>query len=155
MVFVEYEMNSRLNFLFDYSKYLIENRKYDQKIAYWQVENSFILKKFGLDTEFLKSMLEVNNKKYYKFENLMNQISYRLEKHGKLAPTREIGRKINENQIEENFAKEGDGQNPDEINFYNLNDPFIDDEEVFVSILTFILIIFIYSLTILIMTSLI
>lgn len=66
------------------------------------------------------------NKNYY----ILKQLD-RLEKHGKLAPTKEIAKKYDPKDIEKfNQQKEGDLQNPNEINHYDLNDSFICDDEV-------------------------
>jgi hypothetical protein len=48
-----------------------------------------------------------------------------------LAPTKEIAKKYDQKEIEKfNEQKEGDLQNPNEINYYDLNDSFICDDEV-------------------------
>ncbi len=61
--------------MFDYSEFLIKNKKYDEKILNWQAENSLLLKPLGLDMAFLKKKMEEKNKKYYKYDSLMHQIS--------------------------------------------------------------------------------
>ncbi len=50
-----------------------------------------------------------------------------MERHGKLAPTREIAKIYKDLNNENNNI-----QNENEINFYDLNDSFIDDNEVLV-----------------------
>ena len=118
-------------FLFDYSKFLIKEKLYDPQIMNWQIENSLLLKQMGLNFSFIKKKMEEQNKHYYKYDNLISQLSYRLEKHGQLAPLKEISRPINEDEIVEN--KEGDNQKKiTEINYYNQNDSFIDDEDAYV-----------------------
>ena len=97
----------------------------------WQIENSLLLKQMGLNFSFIKKKMEEQNKHYYKYDNFISQLSYRLEKHGQLAPLKEISRPINEDEIVEN--KEGDNQKKiTEINYYNQNDSFIDDEDAYV-----------------------
>ena len=49
--------NSQINFLFDYSSFLIKDKKCDDKIINWQVENNILLKRIGLDTDFLKEVI--------------------------------------------------------------------------------------------------
>ena len=118
-------------FLFDYSKFLIKEKLYDPQIMNWQIENSLLLKQMGLNFSFIKKKMEEQNKHYYKYDNFISQLSYRLEKHGQLAPLKEISRPINEDEIVEN--KEGDNQKKiTEINYYNQNDSFIDDEDAYV-----------------------
>ena len=75
--------------------------------------------------------MEEQNKHYYKQDNFISQLSYRLEKHGQLAPLKEISRPINEDELVE--KKEGDHQKKiTEVNYYNQNDSFIDDEDAYV-----------------------
>jgi hypothetical protein len=57
VVSADYKTEIRsINYLFDYSEYMIKNRKYDDKILNWQIENSYLLKPMGLDFQFLKSV---------------------------------------------------------------------------------------------------
>jgi hypothetical protein len=74
---VDYDVrqSKSINYLIDYSTFLIKNKLFDEKILNWQVENSSLLKPLGLDFQFLKKKLEETNKNYYKYEVLMNQIS--------------------------------------------------------------------------------
>lgn len=118
-------------FLFDYSKFLIKEKLYDPQIMNWQIENSLLLKQMGLNFSFIKKKMEEQNKHYYKYDNFISQLSYRLEKHGQLAPLKEISRPINEDELVE--KKEGDNQKKiTEVNYYNQNDSFIDDEDAYV-----------------------
>ena len=117
-------------FLFDYSKFLIKEKLYDPQIMNWQIENSLLLKQMGLNFSFIKKKMEEQNKHYYKYDNFISQLSYRLEKHGQLAPLKEISRPINEDELVE--KKEGDNQKKiTEVNYYNQNDSFIDDEDAY------------------------
>jgi hypothetical protein len=54
----EYDINkeTNINYLFDYSEYLIKEKMFDEKIANWQVENIKLLKPLGLDTNQLKKV---------------------------------------------------------------------------------------------------
>ncbi len=115
-------------FLFDYSKLLIKEKLYDPQILYWQIEHSSLLKSFGLNFSFLKKKMEEKNKKYYKYDTFMNQLTYRLEKHGQLAPIKEIAKHLTEEDMKD---KDNNERNPNEINYYDQNDSFIDDEDAF------------------------
>ena len=117
-----------LEFLFDYSKVLIKEKLFDPQILYWQIEYSTLLKPLGLNFSYLKKKMEEKNKKYYKYDTLINQITYRLEKHGQLAPIKEIAKHLTEEDMKD---KDNNERNPNEINYYDQNDSFIDDEEAF------------------------
>ncbi len=119
---------SSYEFLFDYSKLLIKEKLYDPQILYWQIEYSSLLKSFGLNFSFLKKKMEEKNKKYYKYDTFMNQLTYRLEKHGQLAPIKEIAKHLTEEDMKD---KDNNERNPNEINYYDQNDSFIDDEDAF------------------------
>lgn len=69
------EKSKRIQYMFDYSEFLIKNNQYDEKILNWQAENSLLLKPLGLDMVFLKKKMEEKNKKYYKYDSLMHQIT--------------------------------------------------------------------------------
>ena len=111
--------NKSIKYLFDYSDFLTEKNLYDPQILNWQIENRILLQKSGLNFQFLKKKIEEQNKNYYKSENFINNMTYRLEKHGVLAPSKEIAKFININDYK--------GEN--EINYYDKNDSFIDDED--------------------------
>ena len=113
--------NNSIKYLFDYSDFLTEKNLYDPQILNWQIENRFLLQKSGLNFQFLKKKIDEQNKNYYKSENFINNMTYRLEKHGALAPSKEIAKFININ----------DYKGDNEINYYDKNDSFIDDEDEF------------------------
>jgi hypothetical protein len=50
------EEDKRIEFLYDYSKYLIKHKCYDEKVLNWMVENSHLLKHMGLDFNFIKKV---------------------------------------------------------------------------------------------------
>jgi hypothetical protein len=75
IVIVDYEIIKRINYLIDYSQFLIKNNKYDEKIMNWQVENLMLLRPLGLDYNFLKKKMDENNLRYYKYDVFINQIS--------------------------------------------------------------------------------
>ena len=68
-----------INYMIEYSKFLIENKKYDDKIMNWQIENSVLLQPLGLNYEFLKKKIKEKNQDYYKYPNLMSQISCKIK----------------------------------------------------------------------------
>lgn len=59
LIIAEYnlETDKNINYLIDYSKYLIKLKKFDESIVKWQVENKEILKPLGLDAKKLKKVL--------------------------------------------------------------------------------------------------
>jgi hypothetical protein len=77
IVSMEFDANKHknINFLIEYSDFLIKNKKFDESIINWQIENSFPLRSLGLDIEFLKKKMKEKNKDYYKFPNLLSQLS--------------------------------------------------------------------------------
>ncbi len=58
MVIAEYdsEKEKNINYLVDYSSFLIKSRKADGAIMKWQAENAAILKPLGLDYITLKKV---------------------------------------------------------------------------------------------------
>jgi len=60
LVISEYDIGKEknINFLIDYSSYLIKNKQTDDKILNWQAENSNILKPLGLDFISLKKVIK-------------------------------------------------------------------------------------------------
>lgn len=52
----------------------------------------------------------------------------RLKKHNKLAPINDFARKLDNKDLKD------DGKNKNEINFYDLNDSFIDDGDIVVKL---------------------
>lgn len=55
MILANYKIEDakNINFLIDYSQFLIKEKKYDESILNWQAENSFALKPLGLNMPFL------------------------------------------------------------------------------------------------------
>ncbi len=58
LVVAEYdtETQKNINYLIDYSKFLIKSKKLDESILKWQAENKDILKPLGLDYIGLKKV---------------------------------------------------------------------------------------------------
>lgn len=87
--------------------------------------------------------MEERNKNYYKYDTLLSQISCktllynmpidldRLEKHGQLAPLKEISKRLTEEDLKPDPDQH---KSINDINYYNLNDSFIDDEDAYVII---------------------
>lgn len=53
----------------------------------------------------------------------------RLEKHGQLAPLKEISKRLTEEDLKPDPEQ---NKTINDINYYNLNDSFIDDEDAYV-----------------------
>ena len=166
ITFIEYknltEKNSEIDFLFDYSKILGPDNN-DTKITQWQMLNKDRLFVYGIDIVVLSERLkEMQKKGSNKMNNIISNLNYRLQRHGRLAPTKDIARKLQKKSFddqmplqeeedididkdididieqeesleEKNKDKEKDKNNNNifyngnEENFYDINDPFIDD----------------------------
>lgn len=90
-----------IDFLFDYCSDLLEKGYYDQRIINWIIENKSSLDEKGLDEKSL--MFICKQQKYYSSDNVLNSMTYRLSKFGKLANGNEIARKLNKDDNEDNF----------------------------------------------------
>jgi hypothetical protein len=75
------EKDKSINYLFDYTKYLIRNNQTDEKILNWQAENSSLLKPLGLDFKKMKEVKLIKIKKFIfrnykkKIRNITNTIA--------------------------------------------------------------------------------
>ena len=155
--------NSEVDFLFDYSK-ILGKEKNDTKIIQWQMLNKDRLFPYEIDIKLLSeriNKLQKNNSN--KMTSIISNLNYRMQRHGRLAPTKDIARKLQKKSIDEqvplveeeeidgdkeidiehedildeknnnnNKDKENDKNsntfyNGNEENFYDINDPFIDD----------------------------
>ena len=122
IVYIEYEnvftkINPELDFLYDYSK-ILGSENSDPKIIQWQLANLERLFKYGIDISVLKKRNNQQNLGIYKMSNIVENISYRLQKHGKLAPSDDIARilpKRDEDQIQINEEEEDE----EDINIEN------------------------------------
>ncbi len=58
MAIIDYDLekDKNLNYLVDYTKFLINTKHTDEKILNWQAENSALLKPLGLDFKTLKEV---------------------------------------------------------------------------------------------------
>ena len=119
-------ISPEIDYLLDYSKIL--NTKYnDTKLLNWQNSNLESLKGTGINEKILLKRAEIKQKEknslsYY--DNTIQNLNYRLERHGKLAPSEEIIKKSKK-------LKNSPGKilNPEKKNenYYDGEDDFIDD----------------------------
>ena len=100
-LFCDDESYKKIDFLKDYSIDLLNLQCFDPKIINWTIENRKLLFEFGVDEKTLVWMIKQD--KYYKTENVLNNMTYRLSKFGKLATNNEIVRKLNKDDNEDNF----------------------------------------------------
>lgn len=89
------------NYLLYYCTELFEKGYYDPKITTWMIENKSELEKKGITEQYIKWI--VKQDKYYKGTNIINSMTYRITKFGKLAPQSDLVRKLNDGDNEENF----------------------------------------------------
>lgn len=62
IVVIDYQIDenpTKINFLKDYSEFLLQSKLYDEKIINWQIENKESLMKSGLDLNTLKKVFEI------------------------------------------------------------------------------------------------
>ena len=122
IVYVEYEdifknKNPEIDFLYDYSKILgVENS--DPKIIQWQLANLDRLFKYGIDISILKKRNDQQNLGIYKMSNIVENISYRLQKHGKLAPSIDVARVLPKRD-EEQYQINEEEEDEEDINIEN------------------------------------
>ena len=122
IVYVEYEdifknKNPEIDFLYDYSKILgVENS--DPKIIQWQLANLDRLFKYGIDISLLKKRNDQQNLGIYKMSNIVENISYRLQKHGKLAPSIDVARVLPKRE-EEQYQINEEEEDEEDINIEN------------------------------------
>ncbi len=167
ITYIEYEIpnpNSpeEIDFLFDYCKILCSDKN-DSKIYQWQVMNKDRLFPYGVNVMDLMSKINnslpkgANNK----LDNIISNLNYRLQRHGRLAPTKDIARRLDKKSEDQLPLDEEEGENEADIeleedintnedmannntnnntntnnnniknviqeNYYDINDPFIDD----------------------------
>ena len=171
ITYIEYEFlnhkNTEIDFLFDYSKILGPDKN-DTKVIQWQMLNKDRIFPYGIDMVVLAQRINDAQKKgTNKMDNIISNLNYRLQRHGRLAPTKDIARKLQKKSPEEQMplveeedldaekdmdididVESVDDKNPNatqskdkgkdnnnnntfyngnEENFYDINDPFIDD----------------------------
>ena len=118
----------KVNYLFDYCVDLFKQGYYDPKIITWMIENKAPLASIGIDDNTLKWLIKQD--KYYKGNNIINSMTYRLAKFGRLAPKNDLVRILNEEDNSENFkyyqedsflAKDEDEEVRNDFNFIKQN----------------------------------
>ena len=166
ITYIKYEIpnfNSyeETDFLFDYCK-ILGSENVDSKLNQWQVMNKDRLYPYGIHVVDL--MNRINNSlpkgANNKLDSVISNLNYRLQRHGRLAPTKDIARRLdkkNDDQMQLLEEEEGENDidlaqdddiNTNEVNnntnnntntnninnknvvqdnFYDINDPFIDD----------------------------
>ena len=122
IVYVEYEdifkkEKPEIDFLYDYSKILGTDNS-DPKIIQWQLANLDRLFKYGIDISVLKKRNNQQNLGIYKMSSIVENISYRLQKHGKLAPSIDIARVLPKRD-ETEFAINEEEEDEEDINLEN------------------------------------
>lgn len=165
ITFIEYDLlnrkNNEIDFLFDYSKILGPENN-DTKIIQWQMLNKDRLFPYGIDIAVLNQRInDLQTNSTNKMDSIISNLNYRLQRHGRLAPTKDIARKLQKKPVDDNMPlveeddedkedidieheeiledknnnnnnKEKDKNNNlfyngNEENYYDINDPFIDD----------------------------
>ena len=166
ITYIKYEIpnfNSyeETDFLFDYCK-ILGSENVDSKLNQWQVMNKDRLYPYGIHVVDL--MNRINNSlpkgANNKLDSVISNLNYRLQRHGRLAPTKDIARRLdkkNDDQMQLLEEEEGENDidlaqdddiNTNEVNnntnnntntnninnknaiqenYYDINDPFIDD----------------------------
>ena len=167
ITYIEYEIENptspeEIDFLFDYCK-IICSDKNDSKIYQWQVMNKDRLFPYGVNVMDLMSKINSSLPKgaNNKLDNIISNLNYRLQRHGRLAPTKDIARRLDKKSEDQLPLDEEEGENDADIeleedintnedmannntnnntntnnnniknviqeNYYDINDPFIDD----------------------------
>ena len=153
---IDLSSSPEIDFLFDYCKILGPENN-DSKLINWQMMNKDRLFPYGIHVVDLVSRMNnslpkgINNK----LDNIISNLNYRLQRHGRLAPTKDIARRlekksedqmplmeedegekdidldqeedINQNEENNNNGANSVNKNVFQDNFYDKNDPFIDD----------------------------
>ena len=107
-----------LDFLYDYSK-ILGPKNNDPKIIQWQLLNLDRLFKYGIDISVLKKRNKEQSSGHFKMSNVLENISYRLQKHGRLAPSCDIARILPKRSEEELQINEEEEDEECDINIEN------------------------------------
>ena len=171
ITYINYDISNHysfdIDFLFDYCK-ILGSEKNDSKLIQWQVMNKDRLFIYGLNMAELMERINKSQPKgaNSKLDTIISNLNYRLQRHGRLAPTKDIARKLdkkfddqlpleeeeadndidieieediaedknnnmnnNEEGNENNIANNNNVNNKNLVqeNYYDINDPFIDD----------------------------
>ena len=101
--------------MFDYSKILGPDKN-DTKLIQWQMLNKDRLFPYGIDIAILNQRInEIQASGTNKMDNIISNLNYRLQRHGRLAPTKDIARKLQKKTVEEQMplAEEDDEDKED------------------------------------------
>ena len=99
ITYIKYDIlnarNQEIDFLFDYSKILGPEHN-DTKINQWQMLNKDRLFPYGIDISVLSQRINGLESKgaTNKMDNIISSLNYRMQRHGRLAPTKDIARKL-------------------------------------------------------------
>ena len=112
------KIKPEIDYLYDYSKILGPERN-DPKTLQWQLYNLDRLFKYGIDISVLKKRNKEQSSGHFKMSNVLENISYRLQKHGKLAPSIDIARVLPKRSEEEQFQINEEEEDEEDINIEN------------------------------------
>ena len=112
------KLKPELDFLYDYSKVLGPENN-DPKTIQWQLANLDRLFKYGIDISVLKKRNKEQSSGHFKMSNVLENISYRLQKHGRLAPIIDIARDLPKRSDEEQFPINEEEEDEEDINIEN------------------------------------
>ena len=122
ITYVKYNLlkkeKSEIDFLYDYSK-ILGPKNNDPKIIQWQLLNLDRLFKYGIDISVLKKRNKEQSSGHFKMSNVLENISYRLQKHGRLAPSCDIARILPKRSEEELQINEEEEDDENDINIEN------------------------------------
>ena len=112
------KIKPELDFLYDYSKVLGPENN-DPKTIQWQLFNLDRLFKYGIDISVLKRRNKEQSSGHFKMSNVLENISYRLQKHGRLAPSIDIARDLPKRSEEEQYQINEEEEDEEDINIEN------------------------------------
>ena len=112
------KIKPEFDFLYDYSKILGPENN-DPKTIQWQLANLDRLFKYGIDISVLKKRNKEQSSGHFKMSNVLENISYRLQKHGRLAPSIDIARDLPKRSEEEQFQINEEEEDEEDINIEN------------------------------------
>ena len=123
IIYIDYDelfkkIKPELDFLYDYSKILGPENN-DPKTMQWQLANLDRLFKYGIDISVLKKRNKEQSSMHFKMSNILENITYRLQKHGRLAPSCDIARDLPKRSEEEPFQINEEEEDEDDINIEN------------------------------------
>ena len=134
-LYINYEdlfkkVKPELDFLYDYSKILGPENN-DPKIMQWQLANLDRLFKYGIDISILKKRNKEQSSMHFKMSNILENITYRLQKHGRLAPSCDIARDLPKRSEEEQIQINEEEEDEEDINIENDQDSQSSNDKKF------------------------